>query len=111
MSAPKVPRTTSAAKAISPNAESFASAPKVRQAFKESRDATSARPASMVSQDRPRPVPRPSPGMARETDAAAFNARWQAEKAAADKANRRAAFLAKRKAQAKSRTRSRSRSD
>lgn len=111
MSAPNSPRTTSAAKAMSPNTESFASAPKVGPAFKESRDATAKRSASMVQQDRPKPAPRPSPGIAREADAAAFNARWQAEKAAADKANRRAAFLAKRKKDAQARTITRSRPD
>ena len=111
MSTPNSPNTTSAAKAISPNAESFSSAPKIGSAFKESRDGAPKHAASMVSQDRPKPAPRPSPGMAREADAAAFNARLQAEKAAADEANRRAAFLAKRKKDAQARIITRSHRD
>lgn len=111
MSAPKPPRTTSTAKAISPAPESFADAPKVGAPFKQSRDAAPKRDAAMVRQDRPKPAPRPSPGLAQAADAAAFNARWQAEKDAADKANRRAAFLAKRNKDAQARTVTRSRSD
>ena len=107
MSAPHSPRTTSAAKAISPNTESFVSAPKVGSAFAESRDTAPKRGSDMVRQDRPKPQPRPSPGLAASTDAMAYNTRLKAEKDAAD---RRAAFFAKRKAQTHTRTKTRSRS-
>jgi len=111
----KPTRTTSAAKAVSPAPESFRSAPSVGAAFARSHDAAATnRPehgSSMVKQDRPKPAPRPSPGLALGADAAAFQERWRAEKATADRGTRKAEFIAKRKAQAKTRPRTRSRSE
>jgi len=65
------------------------------------------RESAMVTQDRPHPVPRPSPDMAHETDRSSFNARWSAE---ADKAEK-IAFKAKRQAQSQNRTRIQERTD
>ncbi|GAB5449604.1 hypothetical protein [Gymnodinialimonas sp.] len=38
------------------------------------------RPRTMIEEDHPRPVPRPSPNFAAEVDAEAFNTRWEAER-------------------------------
>jgi hypothetical protein len=107
-------RTTSAAKSVSPAPERFESAPSVGAAFKRSHDAANTnlfeRGSGMVKQDRPKPAPRPSPRLARGADAAVFQERWQAEKAAADRGTRKAEFIAKRKAQAAARPRTRTHS-
>jgi hypothetical protein len=111
----KPTRTTSAAKAVSPAPERFRSAPSVGAAFARSHDAVNtnrtAQGSAIVKQDRPKPAPRPSPRLAHGPDAAAFQQRWRAEKAAADRGTRKAEFIAKRKAQAKARPRTRSRSE
>ena len=113
MSTPKSPRTTSAAKSVAPARETFRNAPGLGDAFAKDRAAPAPpkRASSMVKQDRPKPAPRPSPGLAHGVDAAAFNARWEAERAAADKAKRRAAFFTERKKQAQARRITRSRND
>jgi len=92
-----------------PSAE--ANSPSVRQAFDQNRDPSIAaqtadqikteaqrRQSFMVKRDRPHPVQRPSPSLALGADSAAFNARWEKERNAAD-ANRdalKAQFKAKR---------------
>ena len=103
MSAPKAARTTSAAKTLAP-APNFESAPHLREAF----SGDTKRGSSMVKQDRPKPQPRPSPGLAASADAMAYNTRLKAEKNAAD---RKAAFISRRKAQTQTRTKTRSRYD
>ncbi|MBO6559441.1 MAG: hypothetical protein JJ959_02845 [Nisaea sp.] len=45
--------------------------------------------SEMIAKDKPHPAPRPSPGMAVESDRAAFNTAWEREQ-------RRAAFIAMR---------------
>lgn len=57
---------------------------------------SAARPSKMVAKDQPRPVPRPSPAMALETDRAAFNGAWAQEGHEA----RRAAFKEARRQEA-----------
>lgn len=47
------------------------------------------RPSRMVANDRPQPVPRPSPGLADEADRQTFNERWNDEAREA----RKAAFI------------------
>ena len=68
------------------------------------------RASQMVTQDRPKPVQRPSPALAHGPDGSSFNARWQAERRDAandaDRQARKADFKAKRQAQSPSRTRS-----
>jgi len=57
------------------------------------------RASEMVTKDRPRPAPRPSPDLAHEVDQVAFNAKWREEQIAAraeQRAARRQAFIAKR---------------
>lgn len=60
------------------------------------------RQPAMVANDRPYPVPRPSPGMSHEVDRASFNARWAQEQREA----RKAAFKQMRRAQQQHHTRS-----
>ena len=98
-----------------------------RQAFDESRDPAIAaqradlakteaqrRASQMVTQDRPKPVQRPSPALACGPDGASFNARWQAERQNAandaDRQARKAAFKTRRQVQSQTRTRSHQRS-
>ncbi len=114
MTHPTGPRTTSAAKTISPSPESFSRASDVASAFEKSRTDTPSPAQSgstMDKQDQPKPAPRPSPSLAAGPDAAAFNTRWQAERDNADKAARRAEFVATRKAASPTRTVTRSRTD
>lgn len=114
MSKPQAARTTSAAKSISPTSVKLDAAPSVKSQFEQSRSATPSQTQSgsrMVKQDQPQPAPRPSPSLAAGPDAAAFNARWRAERAQADKAQRRAKFVAERKAQCQGRSVNRSHSD
>lgn len=114
MSKPQAARTTSAAKSISPTSVKLDAAPSVKSQFEQSRASTPSQTQSgsaMVKQDAPKPAPRPSPSMAAGPDAAAFNARWKAERAQAEKAQRRAKFIAEHKAQCQGRSVNRSRSD
>ncbi|NVK17756.1 MAG: hypothetical protein HWE30_03585 [Methylocystaceae bacterium] len=68
----------------------------LKPSFNEGQNqATEPRNSRMVTQDRPYPVPRPSPSMAQEADRTSFNARWSAEADSAEKA----AFKAKRQTQ------------
>lgn len=87
-----------------------------RPAFAEAslgtgRSAPEARRSEMVAKDRPQPAPRPSPGFAQEVDRAAFDAAWDRERRDAqahqERAARREAFKAMRRAEeekARSRT-------
>jgi len=114
MSASSSPRATSAAKSISPASDTFKNAPSVGARFEKSRMDTPPPVQSgstMVKQDQPKPAPRPSPSLSAGPDAAAFNARWQAERDNADKAARRAKFIAQRKTQSQTRSIDRSRTD
>jgi len=54
---------------------------------------TASRNSGMVSQDHPRPAPRPSPDLAHEVDRMAFDQRWEEEA----KQARKATFMAKRR--------------
>jgi len=68
-------------------------------AFEQARNGpavSAARPSNMVAKDQPRPVPRPSPAIALETDRAAFNGAWAQEGCEA----RRAAFKEARRQEA-----------
>ena len=114
MSKPQAARTTSAAKSISPTSVKLDAAPSVKSQFEQSRASTPSQTQSgsaMVKQDAPKPAPRPSPSMATGPDAAAFNARWKAERDKADKAKRRAQFVAKRQSQSQTRAITRNRTD
>ena len=106
----------SVARTVSPGAPSLEAAPSPRAEFDRARSDTSPqrdRPSNMVAEDQPKPAPRPSPSMADGADAAAFNARWQAEhdatKAAQVRATRKAAFIKARTSQAPSRAHTRNR--
>lgn len=65
--------------------------------------------SSMVKQDRPHPVLRPSPNLASEADRVAFESKWAQEKTEADRAQRKASFMKVRKAALKERFHSRNR--
>jgi hypothetical protein len=82
---------TSHAKTVSPTP---IEAKPSREGFEAARqqDAPEQRPSRMVANDRPQPVPRPSPGMAGEADRQAFNQRWNDEAREA----RKAAFIRER---------------
>lgn len=43
------------------------------------------RPSTMVAKDKPHPAPRPSPGLTKDVDRAAFNRAWADEQHAARK--------------------------
>ncbi len=77
-----------------------------RRDFDGARNGNTAKPArrqpAMVANDRPHPVPRPSPGMSHEVDRASFNTRWAQEQRQA----RKAAFKQERRAQQQHQTRS-----
>ena len=45
------------------------------------------RPSKMVTQDRPAPAPHPTSDIAGDVDRSAFNARWEAEAKAAERAH------------------------
>ena len=86
--------------------------PLVRRQWEEARKSEAQRRGSdMVRQDAPRPAPRPKPSLARTPEGQVFAERWQAERAAASKAERKAAFFKARMEQSPAKDRAKSRAN
>ena len=108
---PSASQSTSFAKTANPAPEPFKSAPSVKTDFAQAKSPQ--RGSSMVKQDQPKPVQRPSPALAMGPDGTAFNARWEVERKTAladqSRAERKAAFLKTRSQQSQTLPQSRSR--
>lgn len=109
----KPPRTGSAAKQVKPAQDRMTeAAAKSRAAFNKASnpEREKRRESFMVKRQQPKPALRPAPHIANGPDRAAFNQQWQQEQKAAapkTKQDRKAAFMAARKATTPTRNRTR----